>query len=590
MATTSAPRPVDVIRRPRRALRFTRDDELVRLVRRGDEAAFEAIYDRHHRGILAFSRHMLGSREEGEDAVQHTFAAAYRELVDTDKPIHLKAWLYAIARNRCLSLLRARREQVSLDDAEPATDGLAAEVQRRQDLRDMLADLQRLPEDQRAALVLSELGALSHEEIAVSLGVRKDKVKALVFQARESLAASRQARETDCREIQEQLAVLRGGALRRSSIRRHVDQCAACQEFKAEVQRQRSAMAILLPVLPTMGLREGIMAAILGGGGAAGGGALIAGGGAAAGGGILAASGAKSLAAKVLSIAAAAGAATGGGLAAIDKLSDAPADPRDPLALAPPEKSTVELVRDLRQRADDTARKRVADYKAAAAGGAVTVADERDGGDRGRVAVRRSVRAPAYRRGRPDRRERSADRSPRSSVPAVQRVDGAPEPAAPAPQTPARIDGLPPIYVRPTDVGSRRTKQSPPEHERKGDGWVPPGLRKKGGLPPGQAKKGTGWVPPGLARKDEQSPGHAKKQDAPEPRREARLRLPKLPGLPVPVRRPQGRFRQGIVAPPSQRGPGAVPPHGVAHGRPETILGERPEHVVPPETRPSVQD
>ena len=180
------------VRRPYRALRFTRDEELVRLLRAGDERAFEAMYDRHHRGILAFCRHMVGSAEEAEDAVQHTFIAAHRDLVGSDKPIQLKAWLYTIARNRCLSVLRARKEEPPLDDVpEPSVQGLAAEVQQREDLRELLADLQRLPEDQRAALVLSELGALSHEEIGATLGVRKDKVKALVFQARESLSSSR---------------------------------------------------------------------------------------------------------------------------------------------------------------------------------------------------------------------------------------------------------------------------------------------------------------------------------------------------------------------------------------------------------------
>src|SRR3712207_2933912 len=174
-------RSADAVRRPRRSLRFTRDEELVRLIRAGDQSAFEVVFDRHHRGILSFCRHMVSSREEAEDAVQHTFAAAYRDLVDSDKPIQLKAWLYTIARNRCLSILRARREQVSIEDAEPSTEGLSAEVQRRQDLRDMLADLARLPDDQRAALVLAELGALSHDEIGVTLGVRKDKVKALVL-------------------------------------------------------------------------------------------------------------------------------------------------------------------------------------------------------------------------------------------------------------------------------------------------------------------------------------------------------------------------------------------------------------------------
>src|SRR3712207_1164342 len=150
----------------------------------------------------------------------------------------------------------------------------------------MLADLQRLPDDQRAALVLSELGALSHEEIGVTLGVRKDKVKALVFQAREALASSRQAREADCREIQEQLAVLRGGALRRTQLRRHIEICPACAAFKAEVQRQRTAMAALLPVAPSAALKSGVFAAIFGGGGIGGGGALI--GGASTGGGLFA--------------------------------------------------------------------------------------------------------------------------------------------------------------------------------------------------------------------------------------------------------------------------------------------------------------
>ena len=66
------------------------------------------------------------------------------------------------------SVLRARRDAVALDDVrEPSCDGLAvaAEVERRQDLKAMLADLRDLPDDQRAALLLSELGGLSHDDI-----------------------------------------------------------------------------------------------------------------------------------------------------------------------------------------------------------------------------------------------------------------------------------------------------------------------------------------------------------------------------------------------------------------------------------------
>jgi RNA polymerase sigma factor (sigma-70 family) len=281
-----------VQRRPGRFVRSLSDERLVSRVRACDEAAFEAIYDRHHRGLLSFCRHMLGSQQEAEDAVQHTFIAAYRSLISGDRDIQLKAWLYAIARNKSLSVLRARREHVPLDDVQPATEGLAAEVERRQDLKDLLTDLQALPEEQRAALVLSEIGAHTHDEIGVILDVPKQKVKALVFQARTSIAGSRDARETPCEVVQEQLATLHGGALRRNQIRMHVTSCPACQAFKAETQRQRAAMAIVLPVVPALSLKSGILGATtasaasgIGGMGGGGAGAAAVAGGATAGGG-----------------------------------------------------------------------------------------------------------------------------------------------------------------------------------------------------------------------------------------------------------------------------------------------------------------
>ena len=306
-----------------RLLRVASDERLVELVRTGSQSAFEVVYDRHHRGILAFCRHMLGSREEAEDAVQHTFMAAYRDLVGSTKDIQLRAWLYAIARNRCLSVLRARRERPSDDLDEPVTEGLAAAVERKQELKDLLRDLAALPEDQRAALVLSELGALPHDEIAAVLDCPKDKVKALVFQARSSLHASRDARETDCSEIRELLSNLRGGSLRRTTLRRHLRDCSGCRAFRDEVARQRKAMAVVLPVLPTLGLKDSALAAAFGtkGVGAAGavGVAATAGGAGSAATGAVAGGGAP-LIAKVAVIAALAGGATAGGVAGVNAI------------------------------------------------------------------------------------------------------------------------------------------------------------------------------------------------------------------------------------------------------------------------------
>jgi RNA polymerase sigma factor (sigma-70 family) len=269
-----------------------------------DDAAFEALYDRYHRNLLAFCRHMLGSREEAEDVLQHTFLAAYRSLPDGDE-VRIKAWLYAVARNRCVSMLRARRDAVALEEDLVATEGLVAEVDRRADLRALVRDVQRLPPAQREALLLFELGDSSHEEIATILGVRREKVKALVFQARETLMGWRAARETPCAEVREQLATLRGSALRRASIRRHVEQCAGCARYESEVHRQRAALAIALPVAPGAGLKAAVLASAVGGSGVAiGAGAASSG---------MAGLGAKGIAAKVLvTVAVAGGAGTGG--------------------------------------------------------------------------------------------------------------------------------------------------------------------------------------------------------------------------------------------------------------------------------------
>ena len=247
-------------------LRVASDERLVGHAREGSDVAFEVIYDRHHRGILGFCRHMLGSAEEAEDALQHAFMAAYRDLMHSDTPIQLRPWLYAIARNRCFALLDARRGRPLDHAGAPATEHLSGAVQRRHDLRDVLADLSRLPDEQRAALVLADLGACSHEELAKVLGVPRDRVRALVFQGRSSLIAGRDAGATPCAEIGGQLAVLRGGSLRRTTLRRHLRECPGCRDFRTAVAAQQRALAAALGVEPTPGLKQSALVASLGSG------------------------------------------------------------------------------------------------------------------------------------------------------------------------------------------------------------------------------------------------------------------------------------------------------------------------------------
>jgi RNA polymerase sigma factor (sigma-70 family) len=267
----------------KRLLALAGDERLVEQIRRGNERAFEVAFERHGGGILGFCRHMLGSLEEAEDAVQHTFAAAFSDLGrGGERRIALKPWLYTIARNRCVSVLRLRREQPAELEEIP-TDGLTEQVERRAELRELLGDLRELPEEQRAALLLAEASDLSHAEVAGVLGCEVARVKALVFRARSGLIERREARETPCADIREQLANLRGGSLRRSELRHHLRHCPGCSEYREQVRRQRQMFAAALPVVPSMGLKSSVLSAAGISGGAAGGGAAAAAGGGVAG-------------------------------------------------------------------------------------------------------------------------------------------------------------------------------------------------------------------------------------------------------------------------------------------------------------------
>src|SRR5438270_12670607 len=82
-------------------LRLQSDERLIALVRRGNAPAFEMLVSRYQSRLLAFCRHLLGSREDAEDVLQEVFTAAYNAMVADNRPINVRPWLYRIARNRC---------------------------------------------------------------------------------------------------------------------------------------------------------------------------------------------------------------------------------------------------------------------------------------------------------------------------------------------------------------------------------------------------------------------------------------------------------------------------------------------------------
>jgi RNA polymerase sigma factor (sigma-70 family) len=240
-------------------LRFAADDRLMSFVRRGDATAFEIIYDRHASELLSFCVYMLGSRHDAEDALQATFASAFRALNADSRDVVLRPWLFTIARNNCLSILRRRRPEVELQDEHLATGDPVAELELREELRHTLRSLLALPECQRAALVLGELHGLSQGEIGTVLGVRADQVKAYVYQARSHLISDRDAREADCLTIREELAAARGPGLLKGRLRRHIRACPGCNTYADSVARQRQQLGLLLPILPSLTLKYRVL-------------------------------------------------------------------------------------------------------------------------------------------------------------------------------------------------------------------------------------------------------------------------------------------------------------------------------------------
>src|SRR4051794_23802687 len=235
-----------------------------RSVRRSPDSALTVLYDRHAPALLAFARSYVGDTAAAEDVVQQTFLSAHRTLQKGTRLEQPRAWLFHVARNNALMVLRERGGLRSADEAlseelEARADEVADQVVEREELREVVADIVALPADQRAALTLFELADLSQAEIATAIGVEKTKVKALVFQARSALVDQRAARDVACASVREKLATLTGGARNQRLIRNHLGQCAACTAYRDELRDRRRKVALLLPIPLMPGLREAVL-------------------------------------------------------------------------------------------------------------------------------------------------------------------------------------------------------------------------------------------------------------------------------------------------------------------------------------------
>ncbi len=180
---------------PSRLLQTQPDAVLCRLARRGNAGAFEALYGRYHRGVYGFVFHLLGrgaTAEDAEDIAQEAFSTAFNRLADHRPEASFRSWLYTIARNRAYDQIRTRKP-LSEDVTEfPVVSGTGTEgdAERRANMAWLVGAMGELPERQREALVMRELGGLSYGEIASGLDTTVPGVKQLINRARGTLASA----------------------------------------------------------------------------------------------------------------------------------------------------------------------------------------------------------------------------------------------------------------------------------------------------------------------------------------------------------------------------------------------------------------
>jgi RNA polymerase sigma factor (sigma-70 family) len=273
------------LRGPTPLLRIQSDERLVALTRRGNQAAYEALVGRYQARLLAFCRHMLGSREDAEDVLQEVFAAAFNAMIADERALNVRPWLYRIARNRSLNHLR-RVQAIGVDsmDVHLSENGTSAadKVHRREEFRLLVEDVQGLPETQRTALLLREIDALSYDQIAEAMDTTIPSVKSLLVRARVSLAESAQARQLTCDEVRDELGEVAEGLHRMTApVRRHLRQCDSCSAFRGHLRQTNRALAAVFPVGPLLLLKK-LVLAHLGTTASAGGSAAAAGAGAGA--------------------------------------------------------------------------------------------------------------------------------------------------------------------------------------------------------------------------------------------------------------------------------------------------------------------
>ncbi len=170
------------------------DLELVERIRGGDGSAFEALYRQHATRLYNLASRMTGAKGEADDLLQDIFLLAYRKIASFRGESSLGTWLYRLAMNHCLDVLRNRQTRMgqqtdSLDEPEAIPVASPVPVLSAVSRIDLERAIAALPPACRAAFLLHDVEGFGHQEVGNMLGVSEGTSKSQVHKARMRIRA-----------------------------------------------------------------------------------------------------------------------------------------------------------------------------------------------------------------------------------------------------------------------------------------------------------------------------------------------------------------------------------------------------------------
>ena len=254
--------------------RLAGDDVLAARAGHGDDLAFAALVRRVQPRLVAYCATLLGNAQDADDAVQNTFIKALAGLRAGEGVRAVRPWLYRIAHNEAISLMRRRRPATELvATVADHAHGPAETVAVREEMRAVLDAIGALPDRSRDAFLLREVGGMRHAEVAQVLGTSPGTARQAVFEARVALQDDRAGRDASCQAIREEISARERRRASRT-VRGHLRSCTSCREWSDAQSRRRKVLGITpgagLPLAGAGGLWAWI-AGVAGGGAATGG-------------------------------------------------------------------------------------------------------------------------------------------------------------------------------------------------------------------------------------------------------------------------------------------------------------------------------